>query len=324
MPRKIIFHIGASKTGSSAIQAFIRINQNFLTQHGFVIPDHMLGLGTRITGEHVFAFQNLISEPDNSLLRETLKTLYSEADEGKTILVSAENLCNLGNHRFFSGLLEDFEPRVILYIRRQDDLLTSAWQQWHSKVETDLHAWIIKGMTKIGHWDKVIEDWESVVGEGNVDVRIFQREDMAEGDLLRDFLQALGLDPKSEDAQYEVGTVNPSYSDVITQLVSGNRGIFSNSHDNAFYKIVGSLTGKHYVENRKVSLITRDQRESILSYYDQINQRVCQKYFPDRPQLFAPVKHHNYQYLDEQEMMRRQLKFLTHMVFKLAEGQGRK
>ncbi len=302
----------------------MRANRDFFAEQGFVIPDGLLGLGTKVTGEHVFAFQNLMNEADNTRLRETLASLRDDPEEGQTVLVSAENLSNLDNHSHFQGLLDDFDARVVLYIRRQDDLLTSAWQQWHSKLETDFHAWVIKGMMRIGHWDKVIEGWESVVGEGNVDVRIFEREDMVEGDLLRDFLAALGLDPKSEDPEYDVGNINPSYSDIITPLVSGNRGIFAGSHDNTFYNIVGGLTGQFYVDKRKVSLLSQHQRDSIVHYYEGINQRVCAKYFPGRPRLFSPVQHHKYQYLDDWEVMQRQLKFLTHMVFKIAQKQDRK
>lgn len=317
MRRKIILHIGSAKTGSSTIQAFLRANRDYLSEQGYVVPDRHLGLGPQVTGEHVFATQNLITDPDKSRTRRSFEGLRSEPEDGKIVLISAENLSNPDVHLHFQEALAEFDAQVIIYIRRQDDLLTSSWQQWYSKISHDFHAYIIREMAKIGHWDKIIQGWESVVGEGKVTVRIFDRTDMVEGDLLRDFAHAIGLDPKSNDPEFDISNENPSFSDIITPLVAGNQHIFAGAHDNHFYKLVQELTGDAYVEKAKTSLLSRAQRDSIIAFYEPINQRVCERYFPGRQRLFAPVHHQNYQYLDDAEFTRRQLQFLTHMIFKL-------
>lgn len=324
MRRKIILHIGAAKTGSSTIQAFLRANRDYLSDQGYVIPDRNLGFSPKVTGEHVFATQSLITDPDKSRIKRAFEGLRSDPEEGKTVLISAENLSNPDVHLYFQDVLQEFEARVIIYIRRQDDLLTSSWQQWYSKVNHDFFAYIIREMPRIGHWDKIIQGWETAVGEGHVTVRLFDRAEMVEGDLLRDFSHAIGLDPKSDDPEYNIGNENPSFSDIITPLVAGNRHLFSGGHDNDFYNLVKDLTGDAYVEKRKTSLLSKAQRESVISFYEPINQRVCEKYFPGRPRLFEPVQHQNYQYLDEAEFTRRQLQFLTHMIFKLGvRGTGK-
>lgn len=313
--RKLKLHIGASKTGSSAIQAFMRINRDYFDKQGFCIPDRLLELSDKITGEHVFALESLINNPDKSLLKGAFDYLDRSLKKSKNLLISAENLSNMGRHQNFDGVLDAFDTEVILYIRRQDDLLASAWQQWHSKIESDFNAWLIKGMRQYGHWDRIIQNWESVVGAGNVKVRVFERSSMVEGDLLRDFLDCLGLDPKTDDTQFDVGTVNPSYSDIITPLVAANRSIFEDANDNKFYKMVGDLTGKAYVEKQKVSLLTAEQRESLVFFYRDINQRVCENYFPGRPRLFSPVDHSKYSYITRDELIDRQLQFLTHLIY---------
>lgn len=322
LPRKIFLHIGAAKTGSSAIQAFIRANLDYFAAQNFVIPDHMLGLGSRIPGNHVMPMQELISAPDAKRLQAAFKVLREEPEADKTLLISAENLSNPGAHSYFTEALEGFDATVILYIRRQDELLTSAWQQWHSKVGDDFQAWLIQGLQNYGHWDRVIADWQSIVGKGRVTVRLFEHEAMVEGDLLRDFLHCLGLDASSTAPEFDLGPVNPSYSDIITPLVAGNRDIFENVHDNAFYQMIGEVTGDTYVEKRKVSLLSRAQRDNIVLYYQDINARVCAAHFPDRDRLFGPVQHARYQYLSTDEMTDRQLRFLTHLMYKLSQKQG--
>lgn len=322
MARKIFLHIGAAKTGSSAIQAFIRANLDYFAAQNFVIPDHVLGLGARIPGNHVMPLQELITAPDASRLRVAFKGLREGPEADKTVLISAENLSNPGAHRYFTEALDGFDATVILYIRRQDELLTSAWQQWHSKIGDDFQAWLIKGLQHDGHWDRVIADWESIVGKGRVTVRLFEPEAMVGGDLRRDFLHCLGLDASSTAPEFDSGPVNSSYSDIITSLVAGNRDIFENVHDNAFYQMIGEMTGDTYVEKRKVSLLSRAQRDNILLYYHDINARVCAAHFPDRATLFSPVQHAKYQYLSADEVTARQLKFLTHLIYKLSQKAG--
>ena len=319
MPRKIFLHIGAAKTGSSAIQSFIRRNRYFFAEKGFEIPDRMMQLGTKVTGEHVIALQEMLSDPDPSRLRAAFEALRDQPEAGKAILISAENLSNPGHHKQIADVLDGFDASVILYIRRQDDLLTSAWQQWHSKTENDFQGWLIRGLRQYGHWDRIIDNWEGVVGKGRVTVRLFERNEMIEGDLRRDFLQCLGLDAKTTEAEFEPELSNPSYSDVITSLVAGNTDIFKNAHDNAFYHMIGKMTGDYYVESQKVSLLNKAQRDSIVLYYREINKRVCENYFPGRAQLFSPVDHSRYQYLDAAEMLERQMKFLAHLVCKLVQ-----
>lgn len=320
MARKIILHIGASKTGSSAIQSFMRLNHDYFSENGFFIPDSHLRKSPKISGEHVMVLQELMTDPDKSRVIDAFDFLRDTVSDDQTILISAENLSNLGRHALLEKALEGFDVEVILYIRRQDDLLQSAWQQWHSKIESDFNGWLIKGLRQYGHWDRLINQWESVVGEENVKVRIFERSEMAGGDLLRDFLDCLGLDPMTEEPEFDVGTVNPSYSDLITPLVAGNSNIFKDANDSAFYHMVGRLTGDTYVKQQKVSLMSRQQRESTMFFYRDINQRVCKKSFNGRKQLFAPIDHSKFLYLTEEELTKRQLQFLTHLVFSLARN----
>ena len=320
MDSEIIFHIGAAKTGSSAIQAFMRVNRAALRAAGLLVPDAELGPGERVSGEHVMTLQRMMDANDPTAIAARMDALV-EAAGGGAVLISAENLSNLGKQRHFARTAERHRSRAILYIRRQDELIASAWQQWHSKVEDDFDAWLIRSLRQYGQWEQVISAWEEVVGAGRVAVRLFERDAMAGGSLTRDFLQALGLDPDDPAFEHEIGTVNPSYSDVITPLVAGNRAIFEDANDNGFYALVGRLTGDSYVERRKVSLMSRAQRDAIGAFYAQMNARVRDRFFPGRPHLFAPVDHGKYQYLTREEIVRRQLSFITEMIVALSKSQ---
>lgn len=318
MKADFVFHIGANKTGSSAIQHFIRNNLQLLEDHDFLVPDRELTWTERITGEHVFALQTLFNTratPDDLL--KVFKSLKDSSENDGTILLSAENLSNPGSPQWFTEVCKAYSCKVILYIRRQDDLIASSWQQWHSKGERDFDAWLLRGVRTIGHWETIIQRWEALVGKGNVDIRIFERQEFPDGNIMADFLVALGIDPDKVDADYSGTNINPSFSDMMTPLVAANPGIFEGPHDNRFYKLVQNLTGTTYSTGPKISLMTPKQRDFIVETFENQNRRVCADHFPGRARLFKMVDHSKYRYLSREELLEEQLQFMTRMIFEI-------
>ncbi len=315
MTQQIVLHIGANKTGSSAIQKALQLNWRQLRDIGFLVPDRELGMTDRVTGEHVFSFQDMFARSDRITLEQKITALRKS--DAKVILISAENLSNAANFQFFKRDLLGTDCKVVFYIRRQDELLTSSWQQWYSKSGPEFEAWLILALQKYGHWQRCIEGWESAAGSGNVVVRIFQKSDLTKGDVVEDFFSILELEKHSITLTKPSSLINPSYSDIITHLASGSELLFSNAHDNKFYEMVKDLTGDFYVKQKKVSLLSRQQRDSIIEYYRPQNELVCRRYFPGRPRLFEMVDHSRYEYLATEELTRRQIQFLASLVFSM-------
>ena len=316
MTTQIVLHIGAAKTGSSAVQSFLRRNAQNFAQHGFIVPDRFLGLGPDITGEHVWAFQDRINSDDKIGLVARLNQAAEMAGEDKTLLLSGENLSNLGNHQYIAEALKGRPARIVLYIRRQDELLTSAWQQWHCKIESDFNAWLLRGLKIYGQWDRLTKDWENVVGPGNLSVRIFERDAMVDNELLKDFVTTIGLGDARDAFDYDLGVVNPSFPDFITPLVAGNKRIFDDANDNRFFNFLLKIDSEMFSGAKKVSLISRATRESICAFYQEINNRVRARFFPDRKQLFANVDHSKYNYLEGESLLRAQMQFVTELTFR--------
>ena len=173
-----------------------------------------------------------------------------------------------------------------------------------------------RGLTDYGHWERLAADWAGVVGAGRVDVRLFEREAMVEHDLLKDFVTAIGLGDAKAAFDYDVGVVNPSFSDVITPLVAGNRRIFEGGNDNRFFNFLLKIDQGMFGGAKKVSVISRAMRESICAYYQEANQRVCTKYFPGRQRLFSPVDHSKYHYMEGEELLKAQLQFLLELTYR--------
>ncbi len=317
---EIILHIGGNKTGSSSIQRFIQRNAEKLRDLNFLIPDRELGLSEKITGEHVFALQNYIGggvASANSLKQKLDELLESRARDSQKLLLSAENMGTAQAAKVFKTALSDRRVQVIFYIRRQDELIESSWQQWYSKINQDYDAWLLEAIRTLGHWEETLNQWEECVGQENIHLEVFEKSKFPKGNVIRDFVRKLGLGAHEDELELDLQDANPTYAEYITSLVSGNDRIFKNVHDNEFYRIVGALTGDRYTKEKKYSLMTRGQRENIVTYFDYQNERIRAKYFPDRSNLFSNLDHDRYNYLAKKDMADLQLKFMTTMIFEL-------
>jgi hypothetical protein len=315
----LFVHIGAAKTGSSAIQSFIRRNLARFAEVGVTVPDSMLGHGGPASGNHVFPLETLAKDGDAAGLAERMAAVEAAQPDARALLLSAENLSNAGRSAVMAEAARRFDLRVVLYVRRQDELLTSAWQQWHSKIESDFNAWLVMGLKQYGHWDRILSEWERVVGPERITVRVFERESFVGGNLLVDFLDALGLGGQADLFDTTPEQVNPSFTDALTALVAGNTAIFKDVHDNRFYNNVEALTGSALIEKRRVSLLTPAQRDRIVEYYRPVNERVAARYFPDRDRLFGRVEHAKYRYLDAERFRDEQLRVIGTIMAALVE-----
>lgn len=303
MRKKLILHIGASKAGSSSIQSFLRRNRFVFARLGYVVPDMNLSVGGSVTGEHVFALEALAKTGDAGAFRDRVDAIFDESEpDTRGVVLSAENLSNTGNSRIIDGLAGAYDISVVMYLRRQDDLLASAWQQWGSKIESDFNAWLILALQQFGHWDTVLEEWEARAGREAMVVRVFDRASFAGGDIVQDFVEAIGLGGEAAAFDFVQSDANPSVSDAITAMVAGNRAIFEDVHDNRFYNALGKLTGDALVERTRLSLLSRTQRERIVEYYRPGNETVCRRYFPGRDRLFPAIDHARYRYPSAEEL----------------------
>lgn len=321
MPEKLIVHIGANKTGSSAIQRFLSMNSLVLREEGVVVPDNEFHLSDKVQGYHVFGFQKLLQDPleGRRHLEEAIDTVAAACPEAHTILLSAENLtANPAAPSLFENLIREYDTRIVMYIRRQDEYILSSWQQWNSKISKDFWAWAISEIGNRGNWHAYLKNWENVVAKYRIEVRIFERPRLEGGDVVEDFYSMLGLSRPMNTLRHSQNTVNPGFSDSITDLVKGNELIFKSPHDNEFYNFVMTMTGDKYLKNSRESSISFLQRQAIIAKYRKQNDRVRDKYFPHLTgELFSPPKASDYDYLSDDERNQQKFEFLTAILYKL-------
>lgn len=316
---KIILHIGAGKTGSSAIQSFLDLNVDALRREGIVVPANDFGISGRSYGNHVRVFREWNDDPvaGRQALESAIANLVEHAGNASTLLISAENLAAYkAGPDLFEGLTKNHEIEVILYIRRQDEFILSAWQQWNAKVQDDFLAWLLTVVGTHGNWHVYLTSWEKVIPRKNIKVRIFDRTQLKGGDVIADFYDQLGLSVPFDSFAYPAKEANPSFPESIMEMVKGNRRIFRDAHDNRFQEFVHDVTDDRYVKNRRESLLTAAQRRAIVARYASGNRWVQKIYFGEKKGgLFAPVRDDAYFLPDPKTMLRQQLGFLVAIVF---------
>ena len=321
MRRKLIIHIGANKTGSSAIQRFLAINRVPFLEEGIVIPDNEFRVADDIQGYHVFGFQQLLDNPSEGRVRleDALDAIDLAYPEANAILLSAENLtAHPAAPPLFENLLEKYDIQVVIYVRRQDEFILSSWQQWDSKISADFWAWIVSVIGRLGNWRVHLERWESIIPRDKITVRVYERSKLEGGDIIADFYSVLDLPKPLSAFEYPKGTINPSFSDAIMDLIKGNEMIFKNVHDGDFYNFVRSMTGNKYVKPARQSSISFLQRQSIVDKYKGPNNWVRKSYFPHVDgELFSPPEESDYSYMSSDEAERQKLEFLTTMLYQM-------
>ena len=227
--RKIILHIGAGKTGSSAIQRFLSLNVDALRKEGVIVPSNNLKLTGKHYGNHVKKFRKWRENPDSgrTKLERTVARLFKEASDASTLLISAENLASYTRGpMLFEGLAQKYDIEAILYIRRQDEFILSAWQQWSSKVQKDFLAWLLSNIGVIANWRICLANWNKVIPRDKMRVRIFDRELLEGRDVIADYFKLLGLSKPLEAFARPEKEANPSFADAVMDLVQGDPRFF--------------------------------------------------------------------------------------------------
>ena len=321
MTKRLIVHIGGAKCGSSAIQAYIAKNADVLARSGILVPGEQFDTHSRISGQQIWFFQNLLKEPGaRDVVRSRLRNLSELMNVSGygTAVVSAENLINDGRFaEMIKAASGEFDVQVVAYIRRQDDYFISAWQQWKLKVHDRIEDYIADKLLADANWDRMFVPWEAAFGRERMTVRLFRRDKLVDSDVVADFMASTGL--PTDGCSPLSGAANRSFDEAIGAMASRVRDVFTSPHDNEFYEVAHYLIGdKAFNTRRGSSLLTLAQRNALLGAYAPGNERLRQDYFAeDVPsgELFVRPTAADVVEETDVERLERQIDFLTRAFY---------
>lgn len=185
MATRVIIHIGLHKTGTSAIQEFCAQNRNQLLDQAIDYTE----IGLHETGHHILSHkwpgwldESSFSEASDSAWDRLAD--YARADDGKTVLISSENFCGLGNKKYFEeslsfirDKLSEAKVEIIAYVRRQDDFAESLFKQGVRGQDFCYSIdEFIGDLPAIFDYFETFSIWAKYFGKENVSVRFFEPE----------------------------------------------------------------------------------------------------------------------------------------------------
>lgn len=201
--KEIFIHVGAGKTGTTAVQEFLKLNQSRLANQGLELPvigrrkssrlvlhDALAGGGKRAGGDRAaLDLWRQIAKTDAEKVLVTSERFHSRVKSKK-----GESL-----FREVSQILKDFNIRIIFYIRREEDWLESAYEQWiksgNKRDGESLQAFIKSPRMSLG---RQIYRFSDVFGHESIIVRPYEPMQFVGGSIFSDFLNVLQVSNDDE------------------------------------------------------------------------------------------------------------------------------
>lgn len=242
MKKTIYIHIGMPKTGSSAIQAFLTLNYNKLLKKGVFFPN---------PPKFDHAFQTTIGNAailrklfENNEVDEVRKYIEKFKDKD-TIIFSSEYLYDIlreSPERFFD-VFNKYDYKIICYVRRQDNLLSSLYNQYIKN-----HYGTVRSIGKVFDFSKTLLGSLEYTEPDKIIVRPYEKQQFYGGSIFSDFLNCIGL-KLEDDFILPEKVVNPSLDrDAlefrrILNILEVDKGNFVKQH------CINELLAKYTVDN---------------------------------------------------------------------------
>jgi len=296
MKIKLFIHIGQPKTGSSAIQAFLNYNRENLTKNYKVLYPNFFedDFGKGFQHNHELIFTNAKLNNDYSGCIETFKKckIYCEQHKITKLVISSEGF----GWEWWPELLRqiidatDFDFKIVLYLRRQDYWIESAWKQWGHKIGEyhSIHDFLCKSQM---NWNLVLKNWLAVFDSKDLIVRPFEKNVIGD-DVVQDFFGIIGIQDKSgfKEPPDNNLNVNSGLSPEVVEILRICNYMNFKTDDNSLLDFMyASLSERFKKRNpfKGYGFLTIEEREKIVSKYEESNLEIAKIFFAtERERLF--------------------------------------
>ena len=301
--KKVILHIGRHKSGTSSLQQFLVHNESALAKRGYSYPTAL----RRPIAHHLLArhYHPKMNEP---LSQEVLQDFWTEVDAAENIIISSEAFQNIDPKKMQKDF-ENYDLEIVVYIREQIGYFLSAYSQAIKarKVTWTMHEYEEKVFNAT--YINFLKRWEEAFPNAKLNVRVFSKKSLINGDIIEDFLVSSGictLDEIKSFTPFE-DDKNPSiggsllefkrllnFTDYETKVKKGK-----------LYRVLRQMTLKHQQYKLDKSL-PEDLYQKMYKKYSETNTKISKKYLKD-----ALILEENVQFVEEYRMSEKEL----HQIF---------
>ena len=298
---KLFLHIGFHKTGTTAIQNFLSANRQTLRKRGVLYPD----LDPEWINHNPLSWELMdpsFMPADASYYHAYCatglwnKTFCQIAESGcDTAVLSGEDFSLVEHPEKVAEICSGFETRVIIYIRRQDQVILSLYNQdvkdfaWMATKDLASYFWNHR-MAQHIHYDRLIGNWASAFSKEAVSVGVYEERRLPNG-LIGDFMERIGVG--LDDAFAVEGfPANPSLPPLALELkrILNHEALNKLENDILVDAMCASAIATQRQEGfTKHQDLTPSQQAAFMERYTEGNRRVAMEYLDEDSTLFEDV-----------------------------------
>jgi hypothetical protein len=317
--KTLFIHIGFPKTGTSAIQKFCVNNYKILKeQFNLYYPD----FGRWVDGSHhkiAFALTENIYEQmkDEQEQIEYLEDLERKIknSECSNILLSSECFKLYNNANFINKFKDNYNIKIICYLRRQDEYMESCYAQIVKDItrqEKRTFEKYHKDTSNSLFYSNILDHWEKLTSKDNFIIKVYDKNSFKNGSIIEDFLDIFDLNISSGNFSFLSQNVNESLSRKTTLYKVLVNKILKKQN----MRLIKCLQeySKIELEPQKNLFLTNEERLKILDTYKDDNSRIIQKYNLTVGELFS--SNINKKSYSMQDLTQNDLREITKFIFK--------
>jgi hypothetical protein len=277
--KRVILHLGRPKTGTTAIQSFLRVNQPLLRDNDIdylgnlahlaaPYPDYARKIQAASAEEYVDAIrdmQNVIASSEKSIL------IYSnEIHYGSRKVLRA-----------YKAAVGALPLTVILYFRRQDMDLQAQYMQGVVDAEVRETRRITDLERTNMDFLQLLTDYDSIFGHYDMVPRVYGGSSFFRKNIFEDFFFAAGLVFPASANYPDRSMSNISRGRLYIEILRlANQRRPKPSHAENMAKIDQFLGDNAFKSERSdYSFLSKAERNAIMEEFEEINSQVARQYF---------------------------------------------
>lgn len=308
--KTLYIHIGCPKTGTTSLQYFCNENKETLSENGIYFPvfEQKYNNVNPYRNGHFLIAHQFDSSGKIDILKEKqifrfnmdhILYMFSKYD---TILLSDESIWFTAHfHRkdlwkilHNEALRNNFQIKIIVYLRRQDALSNAMWNQKikHFRKRCRSMSWedFIQANPPVVYLDyeEGLNEIADELGEENIIVRRYGEKYFKNGSIYDDFLSIFGL---CLTDNYTISTFNrntrlSANSTEIQKLLNSNPD--AKQKDFTFFYNMLSEVSSENPDEKKLQMFQPEEAAAFMEKYRVGNRKVMEKYFHKSEDLFTP------------------------------------
>jgi len=304
----LLLHIGQWKTGTSSIQRILGARRPALAAQGVFYPatpghaNHVLLPASLVpvsalTDYHPANWEGIGPEARLARFRRDFAAELASVPAGtRLILLSSERFSGLLTDPARVAALRDLlaphagRMRVVMYLRRQDSHYASGYTQALRVADIRPPRLPEAGPEQLPHYDyaATLDLWAGIFGAAAIEPRIFEPAALKGGDVVEDFLDLCGIRldvPADDPDRRNNASLTPGGIDLLRALGERLAGTGTLHPSNPLWRRMVDAANNHLPGSGWRP--PPAEAAAFLARFATVNEAVRQRWFPDRPSLFA-------------------------------------